>query len=259
MRKEPKAIGQALGINFRPYQLEALSHMVQSTRGIIQHPTGSGKTLIAAAIAGFIGRQTLYVVPTIDLLNQTYDVFCKIFGERRIGKIGDGETKFAEINIAVVNSLYNILQNIDEEDKKVIVSAQIDVLRFCIKRNMPVALLEYSGRGETIAELKKEIDNVLKHEYVEKKSNDGFCETNLNSLLHDLGIEKVCLMGINASYCVKETGEGALVNGFEIMTADPLIVDSSGGTFNGTKAWFTENGTYFSNHQQLLEAMVGKK
>ncbi len=104
-------MGQALGIKFRPYQLEALSHMVQATRGIIQHPTGSGKTLIAAAIAGFIGRQTLYVVPTIDLLNQTYDVFCKIFGEERIGKIGDGKEKYSEINIAVVNSLYNLLQS----------------------------------------------------------------------------------------------------------------------------------------------------
>lgn len=55
----------------RPYQQEAIAAWTaQRRRGVVVLPTGSGKTLVAEMAIAEVGRSTLIVVPTIDLMNQ---------------------------------------------------------------------------------------------------------------------------------------------------------------------------------------------
>ena len=89
----------------RQYQREALDvwHTADE-RGVIELPTGSGKTVIALAAMAALGRETLVVVPTIDLLNQwrrelsAFDV--------SVGQLGGGRQEPAPITVATYDSAY---------------------------------------------------------------------------------------------------------------------------------------------------------
>lgn len=67
----------------------------------------SGKTNLAAAIINAAGVKTLYVVPTKNLLYQTYREFCQTFGRQNVGLIGDGQwSAYQPIVVATVQSLW---------------------------------------------------------------------------------------------------------------------------------------------------------
>jgi len=95
------------GIEFRGYQKETIAQAVVRQRGILELPTGSGKTEIAIGITKTLGLRTLYLVHTKDLLHQTYDRFIKR-GAENVGRVGDGYSEQnANIVIATVQTLSN--------------------------------------------------------------------------------------------------------------------------------------------------------
>src|SRR5689334_20631313 len=54
----------------RPYQQEAIAAWKNGgRRGVVILPTGAGKTFVAQIAIEMVGRSTLVVVPTIDLMN----------------------------------------------------------------------------------------------------------------------------------------------------------------------------------------------
>ena len=56
-----------------PHQAEAFdAWQSHQYRGVVVLPTGSGKSLLALMGIAEIGRSTLVVAPTIDLMNQWY-------------------------------------------------------------------------------------------------------------------------------------------------------------------------------------------
>ena len=58
-------------------------------RGVVVLPTGTGKTHLASMAIEKVGRPTLIVTPTIDLMNQWYDELSLSFGVE-IGLLGGG-------------------------------------------------------------------------------------------------------------------------------------------------------------------------
>ena len=89
----------------RKYQIEAMKSSIKSKKGIIQLPTGSGKTIIASLITQKIGLKTLICVHTIDLLNQAYNTFKMMIPNANIGIIGNGKKIIGDITIATIQSL----------------------------------------------------------------------------------------------------------------------------------------------------------
>jgi superfamily II DNA or RNA helicase len=89
-----------------PYQREALdAWAARRFRGVVVLPTGAGKTYVATmAIAGR-KRSTLVVVPTLDLLNQWYDILAAAFG-RAIGVIGGGYHEVCPITVTTYDSAH---------------------------------------------------------------------------------------------------------------------------------------------------------
>ena len=70
----PTPIERKSRMDPRTYQREALDAWTAAgSRGVVVLPTGAGKTLLAILAMERVGRPTLVVVPTIDLMHQWHD------------------------------------------------------------------------------------------------------------------------------------------------------------------------------------------
>ena len=91
------------------YQQPAVTAMKLHGCGILQSPCGSGKTQMGIALAETIGRRTLWVTHTQDLLNQSYDRAAQYFGTDGLGKITGGKVEIGKLmTFATVQTLSKI-------------------------------------------------------------------------------------------------------------------------------------------------------
>jgi superfamily II DNA or RNA helicase len=92
----------------REYQREALAAWREAgDRGVLELPTGSGKTVVAVAAMAALGVPTLVVVPTIDLLEQWATELRAEFGDRvTIGRLGGGEQRVEPLTVSTYDSAY---------------------------------------------------------------------------------------------------------------------------------------------------------
>jgi superfamily II DNA or RNA helicase len=63
----------------------------EGNRGVVVLPTGAGKTFVAELAIHLAQRSALVVAPTLDLMNQWYDVLFTAFGEK-VGSSAAGTT-----------------------------------------------------------------------------------------------------------------------------------------------------------------------
>lgn len=96
------------GYELREYQAEALDAWRDAgDRGVIELPTGSGKTVVAVGAMAALDTPTLVVVPTVDLLEQWIDELDAEFGETTaIGRLGGGEQRLEPITVSTYDSAY---------------------------------------------------------------------------------------------------------------------------------------------------------
>jgi superfamily II DNA or RNA helicase len=114
------------GIILRDYQLEAIDRALKTQTGVLELPTGSGKTEIAAALIKLVGVKTLFLVHTQDLLRQTIKRFKERIG-LEIGCIGDGEFDIEDKNVivATVQSIHRWLDTEPDKSRKFLDSFQM--------------------------------------------------------------------------------------------------------------------------------------
>ena len=92
-------------INLYDYQEEVSTKIIKAKNGVVVMPAGSGKTLTALKTACSIGKKTLWITHTIDLLNQAYDN-AKNNGITGLGKITNGKVEIGKhITFATVQTL----------------------------------------------------------------------------------------------------------------------------------------------------------
>ncbi len=90
----------------REYQQDALDAWCDhSRRGVLELPTGAGKTVIAIAAIAAVGTPTLVVVPTIDLLEQWQRELEAEF-DVSIGRLGGGEQRVEDVTVSTYDSAY---------------------------------------------------------------------------------------------------------------------------------------------------------
>jgi superfamily II DNA or RNA helicase len=90
----------------REYQRTALdAWRGADERGVLELPTGSGKTVIGIAAMEALGTPTLVVVPTIDLLEQWQRELETEF-DRPIGRLGGGEQRVEDVTVSTYDSAY---------------------------------------------------------------------------------------------------------------------------------------------------------
>ncbi len=72
--------------------------------GTVKMPIRSGKTITGAAIVRALGTRSLFVVPTLQLLNQAERDLSFALGEK-VGVIGDGRCEIRRVTVATAGSL----------------------------------------------------------------------------------------------------------------------------------------------------------
>jgi len=151
------------------------------------------------------------------------------------------------------------MEDIDPEELNEEMQYQLAVIDYAKEHNVPVVVLEYFGHEETTSVLRKAVDGLENVITFTKWRDDGFEDkdvlTNkgLAEYLHGQGVKTLILMGVKASACVRSTGEGALDNGFGIMTSKQLIADPPYWNYEESLFWFRENGIYRDDYKDLLE------
>ncbi len=94
-----------VNIELRSYQERALDRWMETKKGCIILPTGSGKTYIAIAAIADLSVPTLIVVPTLDLVDQ-WKSKLSIFGEEWIGEFTGRKKELKPITVATYDSAY---------------------------------------------------------------------------------------------------------------------------------------------------------
>lgn len=91
------------------YQQAAVEAMRAAGNGILKSPCGSGKTQMGIALAATLGRKTLWVTHTNDLLEQSYSRAAQYFPKNILGKIAAGKVTIgSHITFATVQTLSKI-------------------------------------------------------------------------------------------------------------------------------------------------------
>ena len=87
----------------RDYQQQAFENWLSLKKGLVILPTGTGKTILAIHIIYFIKKNTLIVVPTIDLMNQWSSALednLKV----EVGMVGGGIYEVKDITVITYDS-----------------------------------------------------------------------------------------------------------------------------------------------------------
>src|SRR5215210_3692857 len=94
----------------RPYQVEAINEWRRAERcGVVVLPTGAGKSLVAQMAIERTKRSTLVVVPTIDLMNQWYDLLLSCF-QAEVGLIGGGYFETGALTVTTYASAFRFME-----------------------------------------------------------------------------------------------------------------------------------------------------
>jgi superfamily II DNA or RNA helicase len=104
-----------LEVEPRPYQQEALMEWQRNgRRGVVVLPTGAGKTFLAQMAIEMTGRSTLVIVPTIDLMNQWYNLLLSSF-QAEIGLIGGGYFETGAIVVTTYASAFRFMERLGNQ------------------------------------------------------------------------------------------------------------------------------------------------
>ncbi|PSP53889.1 DNA repair helicase, partial [Halobacteriales archaeon QH_7_68_42] len=96
----------ASAYQLRDYQQDALDDWRGAgDRGVLELPTGSGKTVIGIKAIEALGTPALVVVPTIDLLNQWRRELETEF-DTPVGQLGGGEQRVEDLTVSTYDSAY---------------------------------------------------------------------------------------------------------------------------------------------------------
>lgn len=105
----PTEVNFGCSIPLYDYQHDAMAAMLSAYYGILQSPAGSGKTQIGIALACAIGRKTLWLTHTRDLLIQSKNRAEQYMDSALTGTITEGRVHIGKgITFATVQTMCNL-------------------------------------------------------------------------------------------------------------------------------------------------------
>lgn len=104
------------------YQEKAVQTMVSAKGGVLIGGCASGKTNCGIEIVKRIGKRFLWLTHTIDLVNQSYQRFKKLYPECKIAITSDGKVEFGEDGtIATVQTMSKLDPNLYANEFDVVI------------------------------------------------------------------------------------------------------------------------------------------
>lgn len=105
----PKEVDFGCSVPLYDYQETAKEAMLKAYYGILQSPAGSGKTQIGIALAAALGRKTLWLTHTSDLLRQSKNRAEQYMSPSLTGTITEGRVQIGKvITFATVQTMCNL-------------------------------------------------------------------------------------------------------------------------------------------------------
>ncbi len=103
---QPKMVWYNADVPLYDYQKEAVGKALEEQYGILQAPAGSGKTQMGIAMAVTLGRRTLWLTHTADLLNQSKERAERYMSSDLTGTITEGKVNIGRgITFATVQTM----------------------------------------------------------------------------------------------------------------------------------------------------------
>jgi len=139
--------GSIHGIQLRDYQQTIVEMALKKQRGIVQAPTGSGKTEIFAEIIARLNVPTTVYVTRTTIFHQTKDRLEERL-QQKVGLIGDGYLDIKRVNVAMVQTTFM------SEDKRVLPlmkNTQCMIIDECFRWDTKVLLP--GGRTQYISDI----------------------------------------------------------------------------------------------------------
>jgi superfamily II DNA or RNA helicase len=105
------------GITLYDFQYRTVQEVIKAGRGVVQLPTGAGKTEIAIAVTKALSVPTLFLTHRVNLLYQTARRYAARNPEieSKIGIIGDGNYSPNFITLATVQTIWSALKRYPSE------------------------------------------------------------------------------------------------------------------------------------------------
>lgn len=104
-----------LAVEPRPYQQQSIEAWRRASRcGVVILPTGAGKSLVAQMAIEQTKRSTLVIVPTIDLMNQWYDLLLSCF-QAEVGLIGGGYYETGALTVTTYASAFRFMERLGDQ------------------------------------------------------------------------------------------------------------------------------------------------
>ena len=101
-----KPVNYNADIKLYDYQENAVNALMRANGGILQSKAGSGKTRMGIATICRMGKKTLWLTHTNELLNQSYNAAAEFIDKKLLGKITAGKIQIADgITFATVQTL----------------------------------------------------------------------------------------------------------------------------------------------------------
>jgi|SRR5579859_502924 len=189
----------------REHQIRIKNAACATDRGIIRAATGAGKSLCTALITANINKPTILYVIGLDLLDQFYNLYTKIFNEP-IGYIGDGICRIERINIATIWTIGRALKMSDKDildedrmdEKEVDEGSKAKIIK--LLQNTKVHIFDESHIivTNTIAEIYKNINP----EHMYGLSGTPFRDDNSDLLVHSFLGEQI--INVSASEMIEK-------------------------------------------------------
>lgn len=105
----PKEVDFGCSVPLYDYQEAAKEAMLKAYYGILQSPAGSGKTQVGIALAASLGRKTLWLTHTRDLLSQSKNRAEQYMSPSLTGTITEGRVQIGKaITFATVQTMCNL-------------------------------------------------------------------------------------------------------------------------------------------------------
>jgi len=133
----------------RDFQVSAIRAIFQYTRGIIQSPTGSGKTVISAGavkIANLQGLKVLFLTHQKELLHQTWSSYTGSGIDT--GRLGDGIRDIHHPTIiATVQTIY---AGLEKRDKRGNIIKKADPEIVALLQSIDMLIIDEAHRGDAM-------------------------------------------------------------------------------------------------------------
>jgi len=266
-KRSPKTISIELNIDSnldkhklipREHQVRICQAALSNDRGIIRAATGAGKTLCTALITAKLNKPTIIYVIGLDLLDQFYKLYCKLFDEP-IGYIGNGTCNIQRINIASIWTIGRSLKldhkNIIDDDNNENTEKELDennqtkIVKLLADTKLHIFDESHVVTTNTITEIYKNIDP----EYIYGFSGTPFRDDNSDLQINGILGEQI--IDVSASELINKNLLAAPLIKFYTVPKMPV-----GSVYSSVyKEYIVENDVRNNIIVDLAQELIDKK